>query len=330
MRRSIGLAVRQFLAVAATVLAVQSVSYAVGFLDNFNDGSATDGNPVTWLNDLGGSGNFPGDYNASSGDFVLTPQPDDSDSGIMLSLVPSHSFTDVYMRTQGIVMPDPNNPTVNKGGNLVLLGRVDPSQLTGYLAYFDVSGNLNFQALYGGFPADIGTTVHPGFNAGSEVVLEMDIVGTQLSAYTWLANDPAGKPAVPQITVSDNLFANGVSGIAFAEDDNNTYGIFRYVAAQDTPFIDTPPGVPGDYNNNGVVDAADYALWRNGGPLANEVDNPGTVDANDFTAWRARFSNTSGSGSGLGAAAVPEPTAVLLVAAGLGLSMLGIGRRGGR
>ena len=38
-------------------------------------------------------------------------------------------------------------------------------------------------------------------------------------------------------------------------------------------------GVPGDYNNNGVVDAADYVLWRKGGPLQNEVDTPGTVNA---------------------------------------------------
>ena len=29
-----------------------------------------------------------------------------------------------------------------------------------------------------------------------------------------------------------------------------------------------PAGVAGDYNNNGVVDAADYVLWRNGGHTA--------------------------------------------------------------
>ncbi len=68
----------------------------------------------------------------------------------------------------------------------------------------------------------------------------------------------------------------------------------------------------GDYNNNGVVDMADYVLWRNGGPLANEGDNAGTVDAGDYTYWRAHFGNTSGSGSSLGGGAVPEPTALLL------------------
>ena len=47
-------------------------------------------------------------------------------------------------------------------------------------------------------------------------------------------------------------------------------------------------------------------LWRNGGPLQNEVDTPGTVNAADYSAWRARFGNTAGSGSVL-ASTVPEP-----------------------
>ncbi len=78
-------------------------------------------------------------------------------------------------------------------------------------------------------------------------------------------------------------------------------------------------GLPGDYNNNGTVDAADYVLWRKGGPLANEVETPGTVNAADYTAWRTRFGN-SGSGSGAGASAntvVPEPTTALLLLTGV-------------
>jgi hypothetical protein len=82
-----------------------------------------------------------------------------------------------------------------------------------------------------------------------------------------------------------------------------------------------PVGVQGDYNNNGVVDAADYVVWRNGGPLQNEVTGvtPGSVTPEDYDAWRARFGNTSGSGS----AAVPEPGAMLLLLLGIagGLSV---------
>ncbi len=74
--------------------------------------------------------------------------------------------------------------------------------------------------------------------------------------------------------------------------------------------------VPGDYNGNGAVDAADYALWRKGGPLIQqtEVADPGTVSPADYTEWRARFGNSpAGSGSGLANSSVPEPGSVCLV-----------------
>jgi hypothetical protein len=72
------------------------------------------------------------------------------------------------------------------------------------------------------------------------------------------------------------------------------------------------PGVPGDYNNNGVVDAGDYVLWRKGGPLVNEIDTPNTVNEADYTEWRAHFGNFN-PGSGVAAASIPEPSAVLLL-----------------
>jgi autotransporter-associated beta strand protein len=88
-----------------------------------------------------------------------------------------------------------------------------------------------------------------------------------------------------------------------------------------------PAGVPGDYNNNGVVDAADYVVWRKGGTLANDF-TPG-VQAADYDFWRSRFgANTnpgSGSGLGLDASAVPEPTTIALT--GCLVSLLVVARR---
>jgi hypothetical protein len=79
------------------------------------------------------------------------------------------------------------------------------------------------------------------------------------------------------------------------------------------------PGVLGDYNGNGVVDAADYVLWRKGGPLLNQGDDPAHVNQGDYTYWRSRLGATSGSG--LSGAAVPEPAAAaLLLIAGLALA----------
>jgi hypothetical protein len=61
---------------------------------------------------------------------------------------------------------------------------------------------------------------------------------------------------------------------------------------------------PGDYNQNGVVDAADYVVWRK--TLTNNVvpysgadgDGDGVVDDDDYGVWRAHFGQTLGAGSG--------------------------------
>ena len=49
-----------------------------------------------------------------------------------------------------------------------------------------------------------------------------------------------------------------------------------------------------DYNDNGVVDAADYVLWRNAnGPtaagLAADGNNDGIVNQADYDLWRSHF-----------------------------------------
>lgn len=80
------------------------------------------------------------------------------------------------------------------------------------------------------------------------------------------------------------------------------------------------PVVTGDYNNNGTVDAADYTLWRDGGPLQNEGVTIGFNTPEDFTFWKSRFGATSSSAA-LSSAAVPEPatlTVSILVALGVG------------
>ena len=80
------------------------------------------------------------------------------------------------------------------------------------------------------------------------------------------------------------------------------------------------PSVLGDYNGNGTVDAADYVVWRNGGPLQNEGMTPGNVTADDYTFWRSRFGMSAAAGSARSAfvaSAVPEPSAALLLVAGM-------------
>src|SRR6185312_8414370 len=75
------------------------------------------------------------------------------------------------------------------------------------------------------------------------------------------------------------------------------------------------PGVGGDYNNNGVVDAGDYTIWRKRLNQSVTIPNdltPGTVVAQDYTEWRNRFGKTTlelGAGTG---ANIPEPATLCL------------------
>jgi hypothetical protein len=119
----------------------------------------------------------------------------------------------------------------------------------------------------------------------------------------------------------NGLFAGGTSTPIDFQVDN-----FR--------LITEVSGVPGDYDNDGVVDAGDYVAWRKAmatpsTQLLNEVagTTPGVVTTEDYAAWRARFGNTTGAGSSLGASsAVPEPAGIALFSFGL-VALLGAARR---
>jgi hypothetical protein len=80
-----------------------------------------------------------------------------------------------------------------------------------------------------------------------------------------------------------------------------------------------------DYNHNGIVDAADYVLWRktNGSAAAPpgsgaDGNGDGTVDILDYNLWRAHFGNPNGAGAGGGLSTnnVPEPTGCILLTIG--------------
>ncbi len=99
--------------------------------------------------------------------------------------------------------------------------------------------------------------------------------------------------------------------------------------------IDVP--LAGDYSGDGVVDAADYTVWRDslgeqGAGLPADGDGDGEVTEADYVFWRERFGNIATSGSltrDVEPAAVPEPTGgVLVLLAVATAAWLGGGGRG--
>jgi hypothetical protein len=80
--------------------------------------------------------------------------------------------------------------------------------------------------------------------------------------------------------------------------------------------VQVVPELPGDFNADGTVDAADYVVWRK--TLVS-------VFPNGYNDWRAHFGESLGSGEG--SSATPEPGSLLLVAVAGAAMLCGRGYR---
>jgi hypothetical protein len=84
--------------------------------------------------------------------------------------------------------------------------------------------------------------------------------------------------------------------------------------------LPSPATVPGDYNDDGKVDAADYVVWRKSeGTMATLPNDPhgGAIGALQFNTWRANFGSMGGEGAGNSPGStngnIPEPAGILMV-----------------
>jgi hypothetical protein len=211
------------------------------------------------------------------------------------------------MRTNGLYLAFDTDQDVNTGFNLFGLGIIG-SEL-GYVNDFvfdqRTTGIFNNNqpdpsgSCCTGGPLDLnngGAALYPGW----DVEFDEREWGVPLDAM-WSEVEPFG-PTFPNPTFNLVLWTDqGLSDVT---------EVITYTLAM------PPAGTPGDYNADGSVDAADYVLWRNGGPLQNETVTLGSVTQEDYDEWRANFGDSAagGSASGQTGGGVPEPSSILLLA----------------
>lgn len=205
-------------------------------------------------------------------------------------------------------LADTANVTVSPGAHIAP-GSAATVQVAGELS---VVGNVSFADPTTVFDIELGSVssfdkLTVDGTAGINGVLNVTLLG----GYT-----PVGGESYQILSAT-----GGVTGTFASVLTPTVTGIDWEVAYNATNVILTAAaaGVPGDYNGNDVVDAADYVLWRSDfEPLTNEVTGvtPNTTTPEDYDAWRERFGDPNpGSGSGLGDnQAVPEPTTFVSLA----------------
>ena len=124
----------------------------------------------------------------------------------------------------------------------------------------------------------------------------------------------AGVTSIAEIVATrasyiSNIRVTGVNGAVIPDVTISGPGGFAYPV--------NLPELAGDYNENGVVDAADYVIWRDtlgsDSDLIADGNGNDLIDAGDYDVWRTHFGQTIGSGSATESASVPEPSTLLLI-----------------
>jgi hypothetical protein len=111
-------------------------------------------------------------------------------------------------------------------------------------------------------------------------------------------------------TFADRVLPNLGGGLSWNVVYNANSVVLEVLAAA---------GLPGDYNEDGTVDAADYTVWRNnlGSPTALPNDDTPGTGPDDYTRWKQFYGTSAGSGIGGIVQAtditVPEPTALMAI-----------------
>lgn len=182
-------------------------------------------------------------------------------------------------------------------------------------------GSLNLTG--GVLSADVvqfSLTNNGGVLSPGETIGMTSIVGDFTINDGALAIDLASSTAADMLDVSGVFTLGGDLNVSLLDGFNPTSG--SWVIANASSFsgafnsvtpgfavtqqgndlvLSVAPTLPGDYNADGVVDAADYTVWRDGGSPDSSIEG--------YNVWVANYgASASASGS-----AVPEPTAMGLV-----------------
>ena len=205
-----------------------AVSADTVFFDNFSDGKA-DFPPVQWTP----SPTTPGSFDASSGDYVLSPTPkSDPDINISSDAL-EFTLEDTSIRTQGKISAGGGFLGVavrnqaaeevvqyfgviahvsNLGGTVLALGRAD--------------GLESDSVFFGGFPT------LPFDIRRDDGILQLDVIGNELKLWGWKAGEPM--PDGPQLSAVDDTYASGFVRIIGGVDDTRASStVFRYVHVAD-------------------------------------------------------------------------------------------------
>lgn len=211
-----------FVVVSSAVCALPAQGNTI-FRDTFNDGNAEDGVPVMWTP----RPDRPGDYNASSGDYILSPfLPGSSEN--LTSQALDFTLTDTSIRSQVRLESDGSFLFLEaRTQYFAFIQRFEEERTRAGIGRSDESGQILLGSDFD-VPFDI---------LDEDAVLQFDVIGNELSLWVWPASGQM--PDEPQATAVDDMHASGTVAVGASTEGP---AIYRYVHVADM-HIPEPSGL---------------------------------------------------------------------------------------
>ncbi|WP_425396417.1 LamG-like jellyroll fold domain-containing protein [Aeoliella sp.] len=115
------------------------------------------------------------------------------------------------------------------------------------------------------------------------------------------------------VLTATSLVDNGITLVGPSSD------MFALSVVGNSLVLSIDTGLDGDFNDDGIVNLADYTLWRNNlgalddSPINDNGDGVAGIDINDYQVWKQNFGMSSAAVAS-SVNAVPEPASIALLA----------------
>jgi hypothetical protein len=274
--------------------AIAAPAAAQHWLDDFEDGSAVDGSPVSWTASPG----FPSEFDVAGGDLVMT-LPDGASQPITSARVPINFGSGASVRARMIGYNGPGRYTVAFADQ--------PTGIKGYVASFNTCLGGRIELFRGDVPGAIVILGIVNWPSGplEEFLIQLDVFDGTVSARVWRPGEPFPEP---QISAPDSTYSEGVASVAIQDFGGGTTGCpaggdftdvvanVRYAQASATPLTHSGAG---DTDADGDIDLFDVAPYFDcvsgpGGEASEacevfDFDGDGDIDLADLGVLQREF-----------------------------------------